>query len=59
MDKVLAGLFIVSAQFFVMLGNFWFTYGLWPLSWVAFGVFLVIGIIVNQLLRRYVDGTKK
>lgn len=39
MTKFLAHCFLIVAGLVIMLGNYWFTFGLWPQSWVSFVVF--------------------
>jgi hypothetical protein len=32
------------------LGNFWFTYGIWPRSWGSFALFGVINLIISMAI---------
>lgn len=50
MEKLLASLFLIAAQFSLILGNFYFTYGLWPKSWGSFAIFIILGMINTMLL---------
>jgi len=50
MTKVVAVLALMVAAAFVALGNYWYTFGIWPRSWWAFGGFLVLQIVISQLL---------
>lgn len=38
---------LVVLSFLNTLGNFWFTYGVWPRSWVTFSVFLATTLVLN------------
>lgn len=49
MEKLLACLFLLVASFFTMLGNFWFTYGIWPQSWWSFAGFALLTITIQAL----------
>lgn len=33
-----------------VLGNFWFTYGIWPVSWAAFFAFFVVQTLLYAAL---------
>lgn len=50
MEKFLAMVFVVLLVGFTMLGNFWFTYGVWPRSWWSFAFFVVAGMINAGLM---------
>lgn len=49
MVKLVAVIAVMVAAGFVALGNYWYTFGIWPRSWRAFFGFLVLQIIVTQL----------
>lgn len=54
MTKFLANLFLIAAGISVQLGNYWFTYGLWPRSWGSFLLFSTLAVVLmgmNQILR--------
>jgi hypothetical protein len=34
-----------------VLGNFWFTYGIWPRSWMAFVFFGLANITINLVMK--------
>ncbi len=51
MTKAVAKLGIIVALGFLSLGNFWFTYGVWPRSWWSFALFLLATIVVMGLDR--------
>ena len=34
------------------IGNFWFTYGIWPRSWVAFTIFFFISLVLSLMLQQ-------
>lgn len=40
MTRFVAYCALIAATFAVQLGNFWYTYGIWPQSWWAFTLFL-------------------
>ncbi len=46
MSKFLAYLFLTTCTFFVSLGNFWFTYGIWPKSWISFAGFWFLSLLI-------------
>ena len=46
MAKFLALSFLICAGIGVSLGNYWFTYGLWPKSWVSFVGWGLAGILL-------------
>lgn len=46
MPKIIASLALVILQFGVVLGNYWFTFGLWPSSWTAFFSFALASMIL-------------
>ena len=46
MAKFLSHVFLFAATLLVGLGNFWFTYGIWPKSWWSFGIFGVLGTVI-------------
>jgi hypothetical protein len=50
MAKAIAMLCIVVLMFLNMLGNFWFTYGIWPQSWASFTIFFGITMLLHTLL---------
>lgn len=58
MEKFLAGLFLVSTGFAINLGNFWFTYGIWPHSWPSFVTFWILGLVNYMLLGKLAERNK-
>lgn len=46
MNKFLADLFLATAGFILTLANFWFTYGIWPKSWVSFAICYVLFLVL-------------
>jgi hypothetical protein len=50
MAKGIAMLCIIALMFLSGLGNFWFTYGIWPKSWVSFTTFSVVAMLLHMLL---------
>lgn len=47
MTKFLAYLAILVASILATLGNFWFTYGVWPRSWGSFVGFALISVCIQ------------
>ena len=52
MTVLLALAAVITAQFFIQLGNLWFTYGLWPQNWASFSTFVVLALVNALLLDR-------
>jgi hypothetical protein len=50
MSKVVALIALIVAAVFLTLGNFWFTYGIWPKSWWSFFVFALASTVLSQML---------
>lgn len=46
MAKGIAYIALMVIQIGLMLGNYWFTFGLWPVSWGAFTFFSVATLLV-------------
>lgn len=46
MSKVIALFALASLMFLSQLGNFWFTYGIWPKSWGAYFLFSFAGLVL-------------
>lgn len=51
MTKFVAYLGILVASILATLGNFWFTYGVWPRSWWSFLVFALISVCIQIAYR--------
>jgi len=49
MDKAIAVLALWVVLFGCILGNYWFTFGLWPKSWLSFFGFAVAHIVIVAL----------
>jgi len=49
MTKIVAKLALMMISIGLMLGNWWFTFGLWPRSWGAFAFFATALVIVTAL----------
>lgn len=47
--RLLVNLGIALLVVVIHLGNFWFTYGIWPRSWVSFAVFASLSLIMIVL----------
>jgi len=50
MAQIVAVIGLMIAAACVALGNYWYTFGLWPRSWWAFVGFLLANIFIQQLL---------
>lgn len=46
LSKFIARLLITTGLFATALGNYWFTFGLWPQSWTAFVGFWLLTMIL-------------
>jgi uncharacterized membrane protein len=57
MTKGIAKLALAAISIGLMLGNYWFTFGLWPRSWSAF-MFFAVAIIGVSLLNIAIDQDK-
>lgn len=42
----------------IQLGNYWFTFGLWPQSWLSFVLFSLASIIVGMCMSSAIKGEK-
>lgn len=42
--------------FMAALGNYWFTFGLWPRSWISFFGFMIISMILHAALTKAMKG---
>lgn len=54
MEKFVANIALIVAGISVTLGNFWFTYGIWPRSWksfVTFGLLSAALLAINVSMR--------
>jgi hypothetical protein len=40
------------------LGNFWFTYGIWPRSWVSYVAFSTIGLVLTSAFKSVLSDGK-
>ena len=49
MEKFLANLFLLVVGLSLMLANYWYTFGLWPKSWVSFFACGIAGCILMVL----------
>ena len=50
MTKAIAALALVALQIIATLGNYWFTFGLWPHSWMSFIAFGVAHMLITSAL---------
>ena len=46
MTKLVALIALLVLALLTMLGNYWFTYGLWPRSWASFVVFGIANLLI-------------
>lgn len=58
MTKGIAKFALVVIQIGLMLGNYWYTFGLWPKSWTSF-IFYAVGMIVVAALNVMIDAEAK
>jgi hypothetical protein len=47
MERLIANLAITAALFACQLANYWYTFGLWPRSWLAFFGFGALVIVLQ------------
>lgn len=57
MTKFLANVCLIVAGLALTLGNYWYTFGLWPRSWWSFTLF-GLGAIALLALREAVEKDK-
>lgn len=51
MTKFMANIALIALSLVCTLGNFWFTYGIWPKSWmsfVGFGVATIALVVIRM-----------
>jgi len=51
MVQTIALLALLIIAIGITLGNYWFTYGLWPQSWTSFVLFAIAGLIVSSAIQ--------
>jgi hypothetical protein len=51
MNQAIALVALLVIGIGLMLGNYWFTFGLWPRSWTAFVLFACATMIVSGLMQ--------
>lgn len=49
-SKVIAACALLTLMTLNALANFWYTYGIWPRSWLAFVSFWACGVVLSGLL---------
>lgn len=59
MATFLAFLFVSCASFAVALANYWYTFGLWPISWMSFWLCWLASLLLGLATRSLIDGGKK
>jgi hypothetical protein len=47
--RFIARLMLFIAVYAISVGNFWFTFGIWPQSWAAFTLFTFLSFVVMCL----------
>jgi hypothetical protein len=47
MTKIIAVIALVIISVGLQLGNYWWTFGLWPRSWVSFSLFALASVAVS------------
>ena len=47
MTRAIARAALAAVALGLALGNYWFTFGLWPRSWAAFAFFALAGMAVH------------
>lgn len=55
MAKMIALFSLFAFSLLNTLGNFWFTYGIWPRSWGAFVLFWFTGMIIYLLMTKLTE----
>jgi hypothetical protein len=50
MTQLIAVLALCVIALGLQLGNYWYTFGLWPVSWTSFVCFAVASLIVSAAL---------
>jgi hypothetical protein len=51
MIRAIASLALTALLTLAALGNYWFTFGLWPRSWVAFVGFFLLSALLTVALQ--------
>jgi hypothetical protein len=59
MTRFIAMLALIALLVLNMLGNFWFTYGIWPRSWSAFIFFALCSVTLGAMLTSVTHEAKK
>ncbi len=54
MTQAIALLALTVLAIGLMLGNYWFTFGLWPQSWTSFVLFAAASLVVSGLMQAVV-----
>lgn len=55
MSKFIANVALIVAGLAVALGNYWYTFGIWPRSWWAFfgfGLAMIVLMLVRQAVEK-------
>lgn len=55
MTAFLANVAIIIASLALMLGNYWYTFGLWPRSWWAFfgfGMSMIVLMLIREAVQK-------
>jgi hypothetical protein len=59
MSTIIAILCLFVLMFANTLGNFWFTYGMWPRRWLAFFGFALGHIVIYSLMQAVAKESSK
>lgn len=50
-SRLVAIFVLIGAMVAASVGNFWFTFGLWPKSWTSMVVFWLLNFAILELLK--------
>lgn len=53
MSKTIAGVALIAIQCGLTLGNYYFTFGLWPRSWGSFALFIILNAVNLTLIQAW------
>jgi hypothetical protein len=51
MEKFLAVVALTAIAVALGVGNFWFTFGLWPKSWASMALFSILSAVQTQVVK--------
>ncbi len=58
MEKLLAMLFLAACAVAVSVGNFWFTFGIWPRNWWSMVLFTLISTALGRMYVAVMESKK-